>query len=159
MILLFNKTPLQVCYMLVNVQYLKCVVNKSFAVDNLTSFISSLACCSFSGLFAQSSLASASRFFCNVLWASCKRCHTFILCSKQHWGQQRTPKTTSHYLFSGLLLLVLRYAVVFSNPHGPQQSDVIGQELSEDEEIAEGLLLMQLLHLILHFRQLWQRTR
>lgn len=47
-----------------------------------------------------------------------------------------------------------RYVVVLSNPHGPQQSDVIGQELSEDEEIAEGLLLMQLLHLIFHFRQL-----
>lgn len=51
----------------------------------LTSVISSLACCSLSGLLAHSSLASASLFFCRVFWASCHRCHARIRWSKQPW--------------------------------------------------------------------------
>lgn len=53
-----------------------------WAFLSLTSEISSLACWSLSGLLAQSSLASASRFFWSMIWASCQRCQVFIRWSK-----------------------------------------------------------------------------
>ena len=55
----------------------------------LTSLISSLACCSLSGLLVNCSLASASRFLCRSNWLSCHFCHVFI-----RWSN--TPCINTH---------------------------------------------------------------
>uniref|UniRef100_A0A8C5U7P0 PX domain-containing protein n=1 Tax=Malurus cyaneus samueli TaxID=2593467 RepID=A0A8C5U7P0_9PASS len=56
-------------------------------VPSPTSEISSLACCSLSGLLAHSSLASISLFFCSMVWASCQRCQVFMRWSKAPWRE------------------------------------------------------------------------
>lgn len=58
--------------------------------DRLTSLISSLACCSLSGLLVNCSLASASRFFCSNIWLSCHFCHVFIRWSNTPWANTHT---------------------------------------------------------------------
>ncbi|TNN79854.1 hypothetical protein EYF80_009891 [Liparis tanakae] len=42
-------------------------------------------------------------------------------------------------------------------PHGSEQPDVIGDEFGEAEGVVGGLVLVQLLHLVLHLRQLRER--
>lgn len=66
-------------------------MGQNTSCDLATSLISSLACWSLSGLLAHSSLASASLFFCSVLWASCHRCHARMRWSKHPWGQEQPP--------------------------------------------------------------------
>ncbi len=58
-----------------------------------TSAISSLACCSLSGLLAHSSLASVSLFFCSIAWASCQRCHAFIRWSNEPCRSQTNRRS------------------------------------------------------------------
>lgn len=58
--------------------------------DRRTSLISSLACCSLSGLLVNCSLASASRFFCSNIWLSCHFCHVFIRWSNTPWANTHT---------------------------------------------------------------------
>lgn len=58
---------------------------------SLTSLISSLACCSLSGLLVNCSLASASRFLCSSSWLSCHFCHVLM-----RWSNTPCAHTDTH---------------------------------------------------------------
>ena len=168
-----------------------------------TSLISSLACCSLSGLLANCSLASASRFFCRSSCVSCHFCHVFTRWSntpcahtithtrkafrnKKHERMRKTKKKSSFVhalhrssgsvkqagaqlgpcairLYSVLPFRSIHlHSVPFPSPRyldGGDETHVVSQQLREQVEVGAGLVLVQLLHLLLHLRQLGQRPR